>query len=334
MTGALADSVDAIPEPEASPTGSDHRVLRFSGRAMASPLALTFVADETKAGRAAAAAAWSAVRDEFAASEEALSRFRETSEVTALNRASLQGASLTVGRRLARAVSATDRAHRLTGGRFDPRTVGLLDAWGYQGASLGAAIPATALGAAGPIAQRIDRERILLPSPIDLGGIGKGLAVRWAASRVANLGAARFLIDAGGDIVARGPGPDGTAWMVGVEDPDGGADPRAVIAIRDGAIATSSIRRLRWVVDGRTRHHLVDPSTGEPADSGLVSVTVAATDPAWAEVWSKTLFITGRSGIAAEARARGLAAWWVAEDGSLEMTPAARACTVWVAGEA
>jgi thiamine biosynthesis lipoprotein len=62
-------------------------------------------------------------------------------------------------------------------------------------------------------------------------------------------------------------------------------------------------------------------------------VTVAAPDPAWAEVWSKALFIAGRASIAAEARARGLAAWWFAPDGSLEMTPAARACTIWVAGE-
>ena len=88
-------------------------------------------------------------------------------------------------------------------------------------------------------------------------------------------------------------------------------DPLAVVALRDGAIATSSIRRQRWTTDGGERHHLVDPRTGEPADGGLLAVTVAAADPAWAEVWSKALFVAGRAAIPGEARAHGLAAWWV-----------------------
>ena len=83
----------------------------------------------------------------------------------------------------------------------------------------------------------------------------------------------------------------------------------------------------------RVRYHLVDPATGEPADGGLLAVTVAAADPAWAEVWSKALFIAGHRRIADEARTRGLAAWWMDEDGRFEMTPAARQRTTWVAGE-
>jgi thiamine biosynthesis lipoprotein len=300
---------------------------------MASALALTTVTSADEDGRALAEQAWSTVVDEFAAAEDAMSRFMAGSEITALNRAALRGAPMAVGRRLARAAHASDRAHRITAGRFDPRVLELLDGWGYAGAPLGATAATTTVGAAERILERIDRQRIRLPHPIDLGGIGKGLAVRWAAERVQGDGVGRFLLDAGGDLVAHGPGPDGTPWMIGVEDPAGGADPRAVVGLVDGAMATSSIRRLQWVADGRPRHHLVDPATGEPADGGLVAVTVAAADPAWAEVWSKTLFIAGRAGIAAEARARGLAAWWIATDGSLEMTAAARARTVWVAGE-
>ena len=62
-------------------------------------------------------------------------------------------------------------------------------------------------------------------------------------------------------------------------------------------------------------------------------MTVALGDPAWAEVWSKVLFLEGREGIAEEARSRGLAAWWVGDTGILEMTPAARAISVWIAAE-
>ena len=305
----------------------------FEGRAMASPLRLTAVGVPGDDGRAMAEQAWSAVVDEFAASEDAMSRFREDSEVTALDRAALRGEAMAVGRRLAIAAHACDRAHRLTAGRFDPRVIGQLDAWGYRGATLGQPVPTASVGASDRIVERVDRRRIRLAHPIDLGGIGKGLAVRWAAARVRQAGVSSFLLDAGGDIATGGPGPEGGPWQIGVEDPAGGPDPLAVVALEDGAIATSSIRRLQWVVDGRPRHHLVDPMTGEPADGGLTAVTVAAADPAWAEVWSKALFIAGRARIAQEARARGLAAWWVADDGSLEMTPAARLRTVWVAGE-
>lgn len=80
-------------------------------------------------------------------------------------------------------------------------------------------------------------------------------------------------------------------------------------------------------------HHLIDPATGEPAGAGLLAVTVLWPDPAWAEVWSKTLFLAGKDGIAVEARRRGLAAWWSDSSGRLEMTPAARMLTTWVRDE-
>ena len=171
-------------------------------------------------------------------------------------------------------------------------------------------------------------------APIDLGGIGKGLALRWAAALLDRRGVTGYLLEAGGDLVAHGPGPDGDPWLVGIEDPAGGADPLAAIALDSGAVATSSVRLRSWVHDDRTVHHLLDPRTGEPAEGGLRAVTVFGLDPAWAEVWSKTLFVGGGRAIASEARARGLAAWWVTDAGDLEMTAAARARTAWVEGEA
>jgi thiamine biosynthesis lipoprotein len=297
---------------------------------MASALSL-MVVENDHARRSLGERAWSTVRDEFEASEAAMSRFRD-SDVTRLNRAGGRGAFMAIDRRLAVALHACDRATRVTDGRFDPRVIDRLEAWGYRGAPLGVVAPA-GLGSSRRIAERDDRGRMRVSHPIDLGGIGKGLALRWAAARIGELGVRRYLLDAGGDIVARGRGPAGDPWQIGIEDPGGGRDPLAVAALADGAIATSSIRRLRWEVDGRVRHHLVDPATGEPADGGLLAVTVAHADPAWAEVWSKSLFVAGRERIAELARSRGLAAWWVDRDGRIEMTPAARVRTIWVAGE-
>ena len=116
--------------------------------------------------------------------------------------------------------------------------------------------------------------------------------------------------------------------MAGTPD----AEPVAVVLVEDGAVATSSVRVRHWVApDGRAVHHLVDPRTREPARTGLLAVTVAGPDPAWAEVWTKALFLAGRAAIADEARARDLAAWWVTDEGRLGMSPAARGRSLWVA---
>jgi len=310
---------------------------------MASPLRLTIAAGVLPGDLAAAVAdaAWTIVRATFEIAESTMSRFMDESELTRLNRRSPEATP--VSRPLERALAAADRARRATGGRFDPRVVEALERIGYAAAHQGDATPSRpAIGAAVRVVEPQGRSGVVsLPWTVDLGGIGKGLALRWAANALdasvagAEEPAIGYLIDAGGDIVASGsPGGD-EPWRVAIEDPSGGPDPVAVVAIRGrGGIATSSVRRLRWEHEGRTVHHLIDPRTGGPGGDGLTSVTVAGPDPAWAEVWSKAVFLEGRGGIAAAARSRGLAAWWLTSDGRLEMTAAARVRTEWVASEA
>ena len=166
------------------------------------------------------------------------------------------------------------------------------------------------------------------PFPVDLGGIGKGLAVRWAAEALTGQ-AESFLIEAGGDLITAGPGPEGDGWRASVEDPLGGEPPVAVLDVTDQGCATSSIRLRSWRVDGRLVHHLLDPLTGEPGGEGLLSVTVLAPDPAWAEVRSKMLFLAGRSGIAAMASEQNLAALWVDVDGHVASSSAMAEALLW-----
>lgn len=168
---------------------------------------------------------------------------------------------------------------------------------------------------------------------MDLHGIGKGLALRWAARRLAAHlpdRACGFLLEAGGDVVARGPGPEDGAWLLAIEDPRGGHEPIGVISLGDGALCTSSTRRATWVDPaGRSVHHLIDPATGQPGGDGLRAVTVAMADPAWAEIWTKALFLEGARTIGGMARSRGLTVWWVTDDSTLEMTPAGRQRLRW-----
>jgi FAD:protein FMN transferase len=305
---------------------------------MASPLRLTACWDQAdpRIGVRGIESAWRAVRAEFEAIEVEMSRFRDSSDLTRLNRAAGTGLAVPVPRRLERALVAADRAHRMTDGRFDPRVLRDLEQIGYPGAPLAEMDPEPSRDAdgRGPILRRAAPGSVAVDEPVDLGGIGKGLALRWGTAIVERHGIDRFILEAGGDLVARGAGPDGGTWLVGIENPAVATEPLVGIAIEDAAVATSSVRVRSWVHDGRPVHHLVDPRTRAPADAGLQAVTVLGPDPAWAEVWSKTLFVGGRAGIAREARERGLAAWWITDEGTVEMTAAARARSAWVAGEA
>ena len=236
------------------------------------------------------------------------------------------------------ALGEAHRAHLRTRGRFDPRILDDLVRLGYDH-SLGFED--------GPVRtpERSGRRRPRDPwrprfrggprpevhlggVAVDLGGIGKGLALRWAGASLTGT-LASYLVDAGGDFLCRGPGVEGDGWRIGVEDPTGGTAPLAVLAVRDRAVATSSTRLRRWTAGSETVHHLIDPRTGRPGGAGLAAVTVVADDPADAEVTTKTLFLCGADGIAAEAERRSVAALWVGEDGSLSMTRRLRPAVVW-----
>jgi thiamine biosynthesis lipoprotein len=242
---------------------------------------------------------------------------------------------------LLEAVEAAHRAYLATDGLFDPRVLGVLVALGYDrslpfadGAVATPSRPAP-LPAPGPWLPEVDHARGVLNLGgigIDLGGIGKGLAVRWAAEALTGR-ATTALVEAGGDLLALGPGPDGEGWLVGVDDPrDTGGAPTAVLRLTDRACATSSTALRRWTADGRPAHHLIDPRTGTPADSSVASVTVVGEDPAEAEVWSKTLLLLGASAVD-EAEARGIAAFVQHRDGRREVASALRPHLLWEAGD-
>ncbi|HZC70788.1 MAG TPA: FAD:protein FMN transferase [Jatrophihabitans sp.] len=237
------------------------------------------------------------------------------------------------------ALREAERAHRRTDGWFDPRVLRTLVELGY-----GSTLPfADGRVDVGPRPERFRPagkqwrpkfdgagQRVRVGGkPVDLGGIGKGLALRWAADALRRARCATFLIDAGGDCVFSGAGPGGEGWYIGVEDPAGGDDPVAVLRVDEGACATSSTRLLSWRAGERTVHHLIDPHTGRPGGAGLRSVTVLGSKPDRAEVWSKVLFLHGADQIAKAARERGLAALWVHTDGRVGMTSAMRTSVIW-----
>ncbi|HEY5115807.1 MAG TPA: FAD:protein FMN transferase [Nakamurella sp.] len=326
-----------MPEPITSSTATPAlRVHSF--RAMACQVTVQLVG----VGTDEAMAAVNHVQDLFSGVEAACTRFDPRSPLMVANAAPRRWHQ--VPESCFEAIREAHEAYRITDGLFDPRVLRCLQANGYDRSlpfSQGnVQVEGQAPDSVGPARRRwrpgFDdyRGRVRLgPLPIDLGGIGKGLAVRWALTALAGCGSS-VMVEAGGDLASRGAGPEGTGWRAAVEDPlvPAGApkrQPVAVLDVSDLAVATSSTRLRSWRVGGKTVHHLIDPRTARPAATGLASVTVIHADPGWAEVWSKSLFVVGARDIAAHAVAKGLAAVWVEDSGRVGVSPAARDHVLW-----
>lgn len=127
---------------------------------------------------------------------------------------------------------------------------------------------------------------------LDLGGSAKGWAADRAARRLA--ATAPALVDAGGDIAVSGPMPDGGRWPIAVADPRLPDARLAVLWLGRGGVATSGTDVHRWQQDGRWQHHVIDPRSGAPAATDLLSATVVARSAVEAEAAAKAALILGR----------------------------------------
>jgi len=127
---------------------------------------------------------------------------------------------------------------------------------------------------------------------VDLGGIAKGWIAEQAARQLAKYANA-CAVSAGGDMFLVNLPQGEQDWEVGLEDPLHPEHDLAVLHVMPGAVATSSIAKRQWQHNGRMQHHLIDPRSGEPAETEWLSVTVWAESAAQAEVYAKVLLIAG-----------------------------------------
>jgi thiamine biosynthesis lipoprotein len=235
--------------------------------------------------------------------EARLTRFRPESELSRLNGHSSKWVS--VSDTLLQATIAARRAAWLTDGLCNPLVLPALIAAGYErsfaemqraGLNDNRAVPVPVVvpdwrG----IAIRPKHHLIRLPAgaQIDLGGTGKGWSAQQIADRLAAYGPC--LVDAGGDLVARGKPQGLSGWQVDVAEP-GQPDvgpPVSSILVSDAAVATSGIDYRRWMRGGQPQHHLIDPRTGQPAATDVLAATVVHNDATLAEAYAKALVILG-----------------------------------------
>ena len=228
--------------------------------------------------------------------EQCMSRFRKDSELSFLN--AHVGEAIRVSTLMASVLKKTEEAYEWSHGLFDPRVIRVLQSIGYVGILETGDSEQTVDGRRdNPLFIWHDGHVIELNAPIDLGGIGKGYTVDILANLVLQTFSkdelAGFLVNAGGDVLLYGSQENGEPWTVGVENPFSPKEIFAAIRVTEEslAICTSSKWRRKWEYEGREMHHLIDPRTGEPVHSEVMSVTALGTEAAMAEILTKIVFI-------------------------------------------
>lgn len=229
---------------------------------------------------AAAYAAEDVIRD----LEAKLSRTDPDSDVSRLNNAG--GAAVEVGEDLGLLIQIANTYHKWTDGALDISIAPVVSAWGFTEDSFH--IPSQA--ELEELLRLKGRPQFTTPgvvtsvtlSPgqaIDLGAIAKGYAADKILEVLQEYEVPRANISLGGNVLAYGDRPDGTPWRVGIQDPAKPDDKSAfagVLELTDSFAVTSGGYQRYFEKDGKRYHHIIDPATGYPAESGLTSVTVVA----------------------------------------------------------
>ncbi len=257
-------------------------------RAMASPCRI--IVDNEELARAG---------EQFVHDLEARwSRFLPSSEVSGVNRAT--GRLVMVSEPTARLFDRAEFARVATAGRFNPLVLDRLEALGYVASPAGPVTAAADLVDAHAIANRpievfMEVCGVRLPpgSRFDPGGIGKGLAGDLVLEHLRSLGATTVQIELGGDVRLWGTNWIGGPWSIDVLDPRDRVGLLTRLELTEGAIATSSVLGHTWTVDDRHLHHLIDPSTGQPSETDVLSVTTTSSELWWAEVVAKVAVLAG-----------------------------------------
>jgi FAD:protein FMN transferase len=268
-------------------------MIRREFRAMGSRMLAVIDSDTPTAARAA-----EAVPTWFEEWETALSRFRPESELNRLN--GRAGQAVQVSRTLYEVFLAARAAEAFTGGLVRPTMLEAIVRAGYdrsfdrldEDGEMAPQILLAAPASSWQIECDDDEQRIVLPRGVqlDFGGVAKGWAAREAARRLDSVGAA--LVDAGGDIAVSRPPGEG-AWPIGIRDPFHPELDFEKLQIRFEGVATSGTDYHRWRRGARWNHHLIDPATGLPAETDVLTATVVARDVTQAEAAAKYVVIAG-----------------------------------------
>jgi len=255
--------------------------------AMDTAMSLTAYGKNGEAGLAAAG-------QEIARIDALLSVGNADSDIARLDSGETDAVSEETAALLTRALAVS----RLTDGAYDCTVYPLVSAWGFFSGDY--RVPEDAeiralLQNVGWQKVALDGTTVSMPDgmELDLGGIGKGYASAQAVKALRDAGVTSAIVSLGGNISALGHKPDGSNWTVAIQDPADTSTYFGLLETADKCVITSGGYQRYFEQDGKTYWHILDPETGYPADSGILSATVVSSDDVLSDGLSTALFVMG-----------------------------------------
>lgn len=204
-------------------------------------------------------------------------------------------------------VLQSDKVYRESNGAFDPSVVHLVNAWGFgpESKSYGAEVPIDSLlkitGWDKVYFKILSNGKILIKKKvkgikIGFNAIAQGYASDIIAEKLEENSIFNYLIDAGGELKAKGHNQKGTVWKIGIDKPVAIKDSRelvAVLQLKNTSIATSGSYRKYYELDGVKYSHAISPKTGKPVNHSLLSVTVITDSCSMADAYATAIMIMG-----------------------------------------
>ena len=229
--------------------------------------------------------------------EGLLSKTIDTSDVSRIN--SAQGQTVTVDPETWQILKRAKEISELTGHTFSVTIAPLTAMWDFTGGTQRMPTDEQRLAALPLVDDGKlilgENNTVTLPAgmEIDLGGIAKG----YIADRLAEMVRGRATggtLNFGGNVYAVGCKPDGSAFRVGIRNPQDAAKQSAIISVQDKTIVTSGTYERFFVKDGITYHHILDPKTGMSAQSDLTSATIVGDSSMDADAFATACIVLGK----------------------------------------
>ncbi len=195
------------------------------------------------------------------------------------------------------------KAAALSDGYFDPTISPIVAAWGFS-YKHGDSITPQLIDSLKQLVNyhniRIENGKVIKTNPamaLDFNAIAQGYTSDLIASFLDSRGIKNYLVDTGGEIMARGGKPNGQPWIVGIEKPAENWDSEQVVhtrvAIRDKGLVTSGSTRKYVERNGKRYSHCINPRTGYPVEHQVLSVTVMANSSVWADALASICMVMG-----------------------------------------
>lgn len=226
-----------------------------------------------------------------------LSLTREDSETNAINGS--KGEPVTVSPAMLELVRQSVALGDSTGGALDVTLTPVIQAWGFIGGDYRVPEPQELTD----LLERVDYQKISVDTAnntvslpenmaVSFGAIAKGYTGDLVMEQMKSAGVTSAIVTLGGNVQALGRKPDGSLWNVALQSPFG-ADYLGTLEVEDVAVVTSGGYERYFQQEGETYWHIIDPATGYPAKSGLVSVTIVCDSGITADGLSTALFVMG-----------------------------------------